>query len=408
MRWYEGVRRAGHTYQVMTDSLPELGSAPRARPDEARDLAAGYEADVARSTAPILLGLPNDRRVARTATVWTCATDAPSYRHRIDPVVPGLRSAGWRVTVDGLPRGRYVFRILECRDQLARADCLLLGKVKLTVGERHLVRRSRAAVVFDVDDAIWLRKPRAVGQAPGNGWWRAFKFDRTCHASDLVLAGNSFVSRRAARRARHVESVPTSGDVEAFAAMPHQGSSSTVVWIGLPENLMCLEIVRGVLEELSSLHPDLKLRVVSSRTPGCEIPRVEAVPWSDDVEAEALSTAGIGIMPPTDDDCSRGKCGFKLLQYMAAGLTVVASSVGANRDLVVDGTPGCLVDPLADWYQALRRLLCDPDMARAMGAAGRRRAGAIFDRRRFATNVLRHVETIVPVRGLVLHVGAAR
>ncbi len=335
--------------------------------------------------------------VPGSVLLWTYDPTAPSYRHRLAPVATALRDAGWRVETDRLPRGRYLTRLLARRGSVARADCLVLGKIKLSAGEWSLVRSWPTPVVLDIDDAIWLRRPRSPNRVPQAGWWRRLKFDRTCAACDLVLAGNAFLAERARRSARRVEVVPTS--VELTDAGAAFGTGATMVWIGLPENLMYLEIVRPALERLARRHPRLQLRVVSSGAPDWTTPPVEPVRWTADGEGAALASADIGIMPLADDDWSRGKCAFKILQYMAAGLPVVASAVGANLEAVAEGESGFLARTADDWERALDRLLRDPELARRMGAAGRRRVAARYGRDRVVATAAGLISSATRERG---------
>jgi glycosyltransferase involved in cell wall biosynthesis len=101
------------------------------------------------------------------------------------------------------------------------------------------------------------------------------------------------------------------------------------------------------------------------------------VPWSAAGELAALHSFDIGVMPLADDDWCRGKCGFKLIQYMAVGLPVIGSAVGFNRDVVRDGTDGFLVSS-GGWFEALRLLLSDDDLRLRMGRAGRSRVESDF------------------------------
>jgi hypothetical protein len=97
------------------------------------------------------------------------------------------------------------------------------------------------------------------------------------------------------------------------------------------------------------------------------------VPWSEAEEVAAISACDIGIMPLADGVFERGKCGYKLIQYMACGLPVVASAVGANREIVRHGIDGFLAETEEEWRDALRTLAADPALRARMGAAGRRR-----------------------------------
>ena len=100
---------------------------------------------------------------------------------------------------------------------------------------------------------------------------------------------------------------------------------------------------------------------------------MQAVPWTEDSEVATLSDFDVGIMPLIDGPFERGKCGYKLIQYMACGLPVVASPVAVNNEIVERGINGFLPSTPEEWEQALLKLLADPDLRRRMGASGRQK-----------------------------------
>ncbi len=336
----------------------------------------------------------------RAALFWAYDLEEPSFRHRMAPVQPELERRGWRCEVETLPKRRYLRRILERRARLRDFDVLVLHRIKATPLELVPLRRASNRIVYDVDDAIYFHKPRRLGDEPDRSWFRQFKFARTCRVADLVIAGNRTLARVAGRSTSSVEIVPTPVDFDNYErAKPLRRASHTLVWIGLPENVAYLELVRPVLRRLAQAYPDMRLRVVSSTFPDwAEIP-IERVPWSQATEIQSVLSAGIGIMPLTDDDWTRGKCAFKLLQYMAAGLPCVASAVGANRDVVVAGVTGFLASSATDWERALRSLLDDTSLAARMGESGRERVRQHYDRRVVAQHIADLIE------GLTLDAG---
>jgi glycosyltransferase involved in cell wall biosynthesis len=169
-------------------------------------------------------------------------------------------------------------------------------------------------------------------------------------------------------------------DVGAFAPADFAARGGrTAVWIGLPGNLQYLEPLRGALAEVARRVPGFRLRIVSSRFPAWDEVPIEAVPWRPGIETEALPGADIGLMPLADDEFTRGKCAFKLLQYMAAALPCVASPVGANREVVVDGVTGRLASTADEWQRALLDLLGDAALRARLGAAGRERVARQYD-----------------------------
>ena len=330
-----------------------------------------------------------------TALFWSYDAGEPSFRHRMLHLRDQLADRGWRCTIETLPKGRYLTRILERRKQLRAADVVVLHRIKLTPIEFWPLRSLCQSLVFDVDDAIYYRRPRKLGQAPDKSWFRQYKFARTCAISDLVMAGNRCLADRAKRSTRWVEIVPTPVDLSTYENLQVERSPEKLVWIGLPENLPYLELVRDTVARLSRDYSALTLRVVSAEFPDWPEVRIDQAPWSAASEARHLATAGIGIMPLTDDGWTHGKCAFKLLQYMAATLPCVGSAVGANLDVVVEGETGFLAADPAAWTSGLEKLLSDPARATAMGRNGRDRVRAHYDTRVVSSQAADLLEKVV-------------
>jgi glycosyltransferase involved in cell wall biosynthesis len=297
--------------------------------------------------------------------------DQPSFRHRMRTLVAPLEASGWQVRLERFPSGRYGLRTWERRALLRASDVAILHQIKLSAAEARLFGAFTRRRVFDVDDAIYVRKPRRLGEPVGDSRWRRRKFAATCGRVDVVAAGNDVLAGIARATARDIEILPTSIDVARYrSASPGAAGAPTIVWIGSPENLIYLDMIRPAFARLTKRHPGLKVRVICSAFPEWPEIDVERVRWSEAGEADALAAAHIGIMPLTDDEWSRGKCAFKLLQYMAAALPCVASPVGANTEAVMDGVNGFHAVTSADWEERLESLILSPDLRARFGAAG--------------------------------------
>jgi glycosyltransferase involved in cell wall biosynthesis len=298
--------------------------------------------------------------------------DQPSFRHRMRTLISPLEAAGWGVRPEEFPGGRYGIRTWERRALLRAADVVVLHQIKLSAIEARLFASLSRRRVFDVDDAIYVRKPRRLGDAADESSWRKRKFAATCRWVDEVAAGNDVLAGVARGAARAITILPTSIDTAAYlpaAAAPD--GPPTIVWIGSPENLVYLEIIRPALARLSLRYPALTLKVICSRFPDWPEVKIDRVPWSSATEAEALAAAHIGVMPLTDDEWARGKCAFKLLQYMAAALPCVASPVGANTEAVLDGFNGFHARTADEWERNLERLIRSAELRARFGANGR-------------------------------------
>jgi glycosyltransferase involved in cell wall biosynthesis len=304
-------------------------------------------------------------------------------------LVEPLREAGWQVRPERFPSGRYGLRTWERRELFRWADVTVLHQIKLSSIEARLFAAYSAGVIFDVDDAIYVRKPRRLGEAPDESAWRKRKFAATCRWADAVAAGSDVLAGVARDSAKEVVVLPTSIDIASYQpTTAGPADPPLIAWIGSPENLIYLDMIRPALARLSKRHPTLKLRVICSEFPQWGDVAVERVPWSSATEAQSLAGAHIGVMPLTDDAWSRGKCAFKLLQYMAAALPCVASPVGANTEAVLDGINGFHATDVDEWERSLERLIESPRLRAELGTRGRAHVQDRYSLRSYCDNYL--------------------
>jgi glycosyltransferase involved in cell wall biosynthesis len=314
----------------------------------------------------------------------------PSSRYRIHQYVPGLAALGVEVEVSPLFGDGYTAiageacalrraarRLAAAGGAYARraASLRAADRYDLIVVERQLfpylpaaaelpLFRGRRPVAIEFDDAIYL--------TPLHG----AKLASLCRSARVVLAGNAELARfarEAGARQDAVAVVPTVVDLRRYPPRERyaDGARFVVGWVGLPYNLGSLERLAGPLARLAREVP-LEVRVISSRAPRLPGVPVTMVPWREADEAARLADLDVGVMPLPDDRWSRGKCGLKLLQYMAAGTPAVASPVGVNGEIVVHGRNGYLADGEDSWLAALRALAASASLRARVGAAGRR------------------------------------
>lgn len=337
----------------------------------------------------------------RELTVLTYDPEKPSFRYRIAPLLAELEARGWRCRVDVLAQRQYGWRIWRRRAALRASTALLLHKLRLEPWEMRWVARCNPATLFDIDDATWLSQPKRIGEEPAASASRRRAFAGMCRGAALTLAGNRVLAEQAAAAGATVQLLPTAVDAAAYPeADLARRSGGTAVWIGLPGNLQYLEPLRPVMAETARRHPGFRLRVVSSRFPDWDDVPLERTAWRPGIETEALPDADIGLMPLVDDAFTRGKCAFKLLQYMAATLPCIASPVGANREVVVHGLTGLLADRPDAWQAAFERLLADRAAREAMGRAGRERVLQAYDLRVVVPRAADLVESVAARRTL--------
>jgi glycosyltransferase involved in cell wall biosynthesis len=147
-------------------------------------------------------------------------------------------------------------------------------------------------------------------------------------------------------------------------------------------------MIRPALARLNVRHPEIKLKVICSRFPNWPEINMDRIVWSEATEAASLAEAQIGVMPLSDDAWSRGKCAFKLLQYMAASLPCVASPVGANTEAVIDGVNGFHATDDLEWERSLERLIISAPLRARLGANGHAHAARRYSMHAYQTHYL--------------------
>ncbi|MCI0380742.1 MAG: glycosyltransferase family 4 protein, partial [Gemmataceae bacterium] len=310
-------------------------------------------------------------------------------RYRLAAFRPYLEAAGHSLAIHSWPGRwwRHLWRNWSLWQALRRADLVVVQRRLLGRWRLRWLRSAARVLAYDFDDAIFLRHsydPRGPHSDK-----RRRRFVRMVQNADVVLAGNRFLMEEAENcrlglakgRSGRARSwlVPTCVDTSRYAPAQHaQTENCTLVWIGSSSTLRALEKMRKALDWLGAKQPRLNLRLICDRSIELEKLPIRFCPWSQATETRDLASADIGISWLPDDDWSLGKCGLKVLQYMAAGLPVVVNPVGVQRELVTPGVTGLWAETPEEWSAAIERLSGDPELRRRMGAAGRRRVDAEF------------------------------
>lgn len=238
----------------------------------------------------------------------------------------------------------------------------------------------RKKIIYDFDDAIWLEDPDEKGTLLSKLKWKS-KVASICRWSYKVSVGNAYLAAFAQQYNPNVVLNPTTIDTEtlhnpnravAYESSNNESSLPVIGWTGTHSTLQYLEPLIPVLQELEKKH-SFTFMVICNKNPHYALRSFRFVPWHKETEIEDLMKMDIGVMPLTDDAWSRGKCGFKLLQYMALQKPALASPVGVNAEIITHGKNGYLCPTSEEWYQHLEELLLQPLQRHEMGIAGRRR-----------------------------------
>lgn len=232
----------------------------------------------------------------------------------------------------------------------------------------------RAPVLFDFDDAIWIRTTSAANSR--FAWLKNVeKIPRLVAQAHTVIAGNAFLAGWARQYATNVHVVPTVVDTDHFAPAPSRPEGPVVIgWSGSGSTIEHLRPLLPVLERLAArVGNRVQVRVMGDAAFTHAPLGLRGEAWSPAAELELLRRMDIGLMPLPDDEWSRGKCGLKALVAMSVGAATVMSPVGVNREIVRHGESGFLAGADDEWLEVLTRLVDDADLRRRVGDAGRQR-----------------------------------
>lgn len=235
--------------------------------------------------------------------------------------------------------------------------------------ERMLLPKGVPYVV-DYDDAIFHN----YDMHP-NPWVRRFlgrKIDTVMRHASLVVVCNHYLAKRAFQAgAKRIEILPSVVDTHRY--VPENRTPSevfTIGWVGSPSTSRYLRMIQAALAEICK---EGKARVVAVGSGPLDLPGVplKVIPWDESTEVMEIQGFDVGISPLQNGPWEQGKCGFKLIQYMACGKPVVASPVGINKEIVNHGVNGFLATTIEEWLRALMVLRDNKSVRAAMGKASR-------------------------------------
>ncbi len=282
--------------------------------------------------------------------------EGPSARARAQALLPGLAARGFLPACSVLPR----------RGRSAAFDAAAAGGAVVVLLRRLLhpldawrLRRRCRRLVYDFDDALPFRDSNRGARL---SWTRQLKFRCLVRLADACVAGNDYL----AELARGATVIPTATPLVVSRTRPFAG---TLGWIGSRSNLIYLESLRPALQALWQRRQDWRIHVVCDGFPAWpELPLVR-IPWQAASDESELLRFDVGLAPLLDDAWTRGKCGMKLLRYLAAGIPALASDVGVQGTFLRRGG-GLLVEAGGDWLPGLLRLLDDAPLRERLTAEG--------------------------------------
>lgn len=311
-----------------------------------------------------------------TVAAYTGGLNVPSARYRVRQLIPLMQEKGVTVKefpapLTSYPPARPLIRPLWAAAAItSRIPAVMSGyHFDITFLQREMLSTfvtlepfTRKPRVLDVDDAIFLHRKGKTAH-------------RLAELSDQIICGNDFLAEHFRAWNSRISVIPTAVDTSHYIPADSKKPAQNIIgWMGSSSNFKYLYQISAALEKLIQDRKETIFRVISDKRPIFNNKLdglLHYVPWTADQEIRQLQEMTVGIMPLADGEWERGKCSFKMLQYMACGIPVVVSPVGMNQQVLSMGQSGFAATSQDDWIDALTLLLDDETLCRDLGVNGR-------------------------------------
>jgi len=254
-------------------------------------------------------------------------------------------------------------------------DIIFIYREATMIGSSFFERwmaRSRAKLIFDYDDSTWLPNVSEGNKALAF-LKRPEKTKEIISVCDVVFAGNEYLKQYALKYCKDVVVVPTTIDTNYHVPQKIQKNKICIGWTGTQTTIPHFLSIQKALEKVFQKYPDrIYFKLIAEKE--IEVPELNlrTTLWSKEDEIAQLSEIDIGIMPLPDDQWTRGKCGFKGLQYMSLGIPTVMSPVGVNNDIIKHGKNGFLASTEEEWICLLSELIENRGLREGLGCQGKK------------------------------------
>jgi glycosyltransferase involved in cell wall biosynthesis len=293
----------------------------------------------------------------------TKGSHASSSRYRALDYFELFKAINWEAV--HLADDRTISGRLSIFRESLKADYVVIVRRTISWWLLKIIRLFSKQLIFDFDDAIYSKSDGSYSPT------RSKRFSAIIKNVDQVWAGNSHLAKKAEEHCDKVTVLPTSIEESKYEVSPPKAASHIdLVWIGSSSTKKHIAPMLPTFELLVEKIPNLRVKIIADFSLYSDVIPIINIKWSAENEANELASAHIGVAPLPDNDFTRGKCGLKVLQYMASELPVVSSPVGVNKDMVSHGRSGFLVESQEDWAEAIGKLASDQALRISMGQAG--------------------------------------
>jgi len=321
---------------------------------------------------------------------------SPGQRFRIEQHIPYLEQQGFEFTFSNIisekddqifyKKGNFLRKFVIFRksiktrnEDLKRIrdfdavfiyrEALMHGSVKI---EKKIVK-SGVPFILDFDDSIWLMDVSSGNKALR--WMkRPLKTAEIINMSTVTVTGNKYLHSYAAQYGKDVRIIPTTINTDSFQPTKKTTADNKICigWTGSSTTLKHFQLALPVLKKIQKKYTDtISIKLIADVPHKCDELNYEFVKWNPDTEAADVNSMDIGIMPLPDDDWSKGKCGFKGLQYMSFEIPTIMSPVGVNTEIIEDGVNGFFATDENEWIEKLSLLIESNELRKKLGKAGR-------------------------------------
>jgi glycosyltransferase involved in cell wall biosynthesis len=345
---------------------------------------------------------------------------SPGQRYRFEQYLGDLREAGIQCTVSWLlseeddrifygpgnvlRKASIVLRSIIRRRreirQLNQYDAVFIFREALMTGQTFFekaVAQSKAKMILDFDDAIWLPDTSANNRM-FRFLKRPSKTRELCAMADLVITGNSYLAEFAKAYNPNVTIIPTTIDLAQYhTSVSDYGRTPVVIgWTGSPTTIRHFRMAETVLMRIRKKYGEaVQFKVIGDSSYRNQELGITGTRWSAEREVEELQGIDIGIMPLPDDEWSKGKCACKGLQYMALGIPAVMSAVGTNNEVICSHENGILVSDDDSFFEALCILIESPELRRQYGQAGRNTVEERYSRQAWSAQYVAALQGVI-------------
>jgi len=306
----------------------------------------------------------------------TTRPDKASFKFRVAQYLPHIEQKGLKYDILILPRDFWSRR--KFFNKLISYDVIFWQKRLLGRIDLWDLRRNSRYLIYDFDDSVMYNNTKN-----GNEYSYRLnrRFQNMVEHADLVIGGNPFLLEQAApyADAQKLVRMPTVVDLEIWKTeTPKTSATGDIIigWVGSQSTLPYWMDKLALWKTISRKYPQVVFKVTCDdvertfSSPEYQVFRFQAVEWTEASQVRDCDVLDIGIMPLPDNRWTRGKCGFKLIQYLSLAKASVASPVGVNSDIILHEKTGLLAASDEDWMNGLSLLIENEEKRLELGSAG--------------------------------------